>query len=71
MEFGPAGTAQNTAATWQTITWQKTDFGWYKCIVDAGIHKELNKSSFRWSLRDYNGLFVLAGTAWKEGRNCS
>ncbi|GAU14523.1 hypothetical protein TSUD_250650 [Trifolium subterraneum] len=51
----------------QVQTWQKPPVGWYKCNVDAGFHKELNKTSFGWCLRDHLGGFVLAGTMWKEG----
>jgi hypothetical protein len=29
----------------QLGTWQKPQNGWFKCNVDAGFHKELNKTS--------------------------
>jgi ribonuclease HI len=48
--------------------WQKPSIGWLKCNVDAAFHKELNKTSVGWCLRDHMGRFVMAGT--KEG-NCS
>jgi ribonuclease HI len=52
------------------IQWQKPPDGWLKCNTDAGIHKELNKTSGGWCLRDHNGMFVAAGTSWLEG-SCS
>ncbi|MCI04184.1 cytochrome P450, partial [Trifolium medium] len=42
----------------------------YKCNVDAAFHKEQNRSSFGWCLRDDEGRFVKAETAWMMG-NCS
>ncbi|MCI54280.1 polynucleotidyl transferase ribonuclease H fold, partial [Trifolium medium] len=36
----------------QALRWQKPAVGWYKCNVDAGFHKALNKTSFGWCLRD-------------------
>ncbi|XP_045828732.1 uncharacterized protein LOC123920515 [Trifolium pratense] len=54
----------------QPIRWQKPDQNWYKCNVDAGFHKELNKTSLGWCLRDDRGRFIMAATAWMEG-NCS
>ncbi|MCI15715.1 cytochrome P450, partial [Trifolium medium] len=52
------------------VIWQKPHYGWYKCNVDAGFHKELNKTSTGWCLRDHMGRFVMAETTWLEG-NCS
>ncbi|MCI22057.1 60S ribosomal protein L23, partial [Trifolium medium] len=54
----------------QLITWQKPPINWYKCNVDAGFHKDVNKTSTGWCLRDYRGAFVAAGTTWAEG-NCA
>jgi ribonuclease HI len=51
-------------------TWEKPIQGWYKCNVDAGFHKELNKTSTGWCLRDHMGRFIRAETTWLEG-NCS
>ncbi|CAJ2633313.1 uncharacterized protein LOC123892252 [Trifolium pratense] len=53
----------------QHITWQKPPHNWYKCNVDAGFHKNVNKTSTGWCLRDHRGVFVAAGTNWFEG-NC-
>ncbi|MCI23364.1 cytochrome P450, partial [Trifolium medium] len=62
----------NNAAVQQqhAFSWQKPSVGWQKCNVDAGFHRELNKTSAGWLLRDHSGLFVLEGTSWREG-NCS
>ncbi|PNX73684.1 ribonuclease H [Trifolium pratense] len=62
------GASQN--AQQQPIRWQKPDQNWYKCNVDAGFHKELNKTSLGWVLRDDRGRFIMAAIAWMEG-NCS
>ncbi|GAU44892.1 hypothetical protein TSUD_400550 [Trifolium subterraneum] len=51
----------------QPLVWQKPSTGWHKCNIDAGFHKDLNKTSFSWCLRDHLGRFVMAGTMWKEG----
>jgi ribonuclease HI len=53
-----------------SLQWHKPPEGWYKCNVDAGFHRDCNKTSGGWCLRDHNGLFVAAGTSWFEG-NCS
>ncbi|KAK2355332.1 hypothetical protein QL285_092752 [Trifolium repens] len=45
-------------------------FGWYKCNVDAAFHKNLNKTSTGWCLRDHIGRFVMAETTWIDG-SCS
>jgi hypothetical protein len=34
------------------------------------VHKDLNRTSGGWVLRDHRGMFVSAGTSWLEG-NCS
>ncbi|CAJ2634618.1 unnamed protein product [Trifolium pratense] len=54
----------------QDTRWQKPVQGWYKCNVDAAFHKERNRSSFGWCLRDDEGRFVMAETTWLNG-NCS
>ncbi|MCH81027.1 cytochrome P450, partial [Trifolium medium] len=54
----------------QPIQWQKPSHGWFKCNVDAGFHKELNKTSSGWCIRDHLGRFILAETTWMDG-NCS
>ncbi|XP_045800209.1 uncharacterized protein LOC123894295 [Trifolium pratense] len=51
----------------QTQFWHKPSSGWYKCNVDAGFHRDLNKTSLGWCLRDHLGNFVMAGTGWREG----
>ncbi|MCI16976.1 cytochrome P450 [Trifolium medium] len=51
----------------QQTVWQKPPLGWYKCNVDAGFHKDLNKTSVGWCLHDHMGLFVTTVTAWIEG----
>jgi ribonuclease HI len=48
----------------QEIVWQKPILGWYKCNVDAGFHREINKTSISWCLRDHQGRFVMAETTW-------
>jgi ribonuclease HI len=50
-----------------TVVWQKPPIDWYKCNVDAGFHKNLNRATAGWCVRDYDGSFVIAGTCWKEG----
>lgn len=52
------------------LQWQKPPDGWFKCNTDAGFHKDLNRTSGAWVLRDHKGMFVSAGTSWLEG-NCS
>ncbi|GAU27223.1 hypothetical protein TSUD_108140 [Trifolium subterraneum] len=39
----------------QDIKWQKSSLGWYNCNVDAGFHKERNKTSTARCLRDHMG----------------
>ncbi|MCH94197.1 ribonuclease H protein, partial [Trifolium medium] len=51
----------------QLHSWNKPPVGWYKCNVDAGFHKEVNKTSFGWCLRDHEGSIIVAGTNWKDG----
>jgi hypothetical protein len=60
----------NSEQQQHVLQWQKPPIGWYKCNVDAGFHKETNRTSGGWCLRDHTGLFVAAGTTWLEG-NCS
>jgi ribonuclease HI len=52
------------------LTWQKPTQGWYKCNVDAAFHKQLNKTSTGWCLRDHMGRFIRAETTWMDG-NCT
>ncbi|XP_045797933.1 uncharacterized protein LOC123892151 [Trifolium pratense] len=54
----------------QQVQWQKPSYGWYKCNVDAGFHRDINKTSAGWVLRDHMGQLVLAGTLWNHG-HCS
>jgi ribonuclease HI len=49
-------------------TWQKPPMSWYKCNVDAGFHKERNKVTAGWCVRNHDGNFITAGTLWQEGR---
>jgi hypothetical protein len=51
-------------------SWQKPPQGWYKCNIDAGFHRDINKVSTSWCVRDYLGRFVMAETTWVEG-SCS
>jgi ribonuclease HI len=44
--------------------------GWFKCNVDAAFHKEINKTSIGWILRDHLGRFIAAETTWIDG-SCS
>ncbi|GAU45955.1 hypothetical protein TSUD_301640 [Trifolium subterraneum] len=62
--------SNSNAQQQQIMTWQKPNYGWYKCNVDAGFHKNLNRTSFGWCLRDHAGHFVMAETRWMEG-SCS
>ncbi|PNX55124.1 hypothetical protein L195_g048750 [Trifolium pratense] len=39
----------------QQVQWQKPSYGWYKCNVDAGFHRDINKTSSGWVLRDHMG----------------
>jgi hypothetical protein len=34
------------------------------------FHKEMNKTTIDWCLRDHMGCFVIAETTWMDG-NCS
>jgi hypothetical protein len=52
------------------IRWEKPLSGWYKCNVDAAFHKEINKTSTGWILRDHFGRFIAAETTWIDG-SCS
>jgi ribonuclease HI len=47
--------------------WEKPQQGWYKCNVDAAFHKDSNRTSTAWCLRDHLGRFVAAETTWLEG----
>jgi ribonuclease HI len=49
-------------------SWQKPPMSWYKCNVDAGFHKERNKVTAGWCVRNHDGNFITAGTLWQEGR---
>jgi ribonuclease HI len=49
------------------IAWQKPPTDWYKCNVDAGFHKELNRATVGWCVRNHVGSFAMAGTSWREG----
>jgi ribonuclease HI len=51
----------------QSFRWTKPSQGWYKCNLDAGFHKESNKTSAGWCLRDHMGRFVMAETTWLNG----
>jgi ribonuclease HI len=51
----------------QPLRWEKPQHGWYKCNIDAGFHKDLNKTSTGWCLRDHMGRFVMAETTWVDG----
>jgi ribonuclease HI len=59
--------SSNTAQQQQRYIWEKPRQGWYKCNVDAGFHKELNKTSTGWCLRDHTGSFVMTETTWLDG----
>jgi ribonuclease HI len=52
------------------ISWEKPVHGWLKCNVDAAFHKQLNKTSSGWCLRDHMGRFIRAETTWMNG-NCT
>ncbi|XP_045802597.1 uncharacterized protein LOC123896226 [Trifolium pratense] len=54
----------------QPLMWQKPNYGWYKCNVDAGFHKEISKTSAGRCLCDHMRRFVMAETTWVEG-NCT
>jgi hypothetical protein len=58
---------QRTTQQQQVTTWQRPQQGWYKCNVDAGFHRDANKTSAGWCLRDYLGRFIMAGTIWLDG----
>jgi ribonuclease HI len=38
-----------------------------KCNVDAGFHTQRNTTNRGWCIRDGNGRFICAGTAWDYG----
>ncbi|KAK2420530.1 hypothetical protein QL285_031245 [Trifolium repens] len=56
VQHGPLPSTQQQ----QPLRWEKPQYGWYKCNIDAGFHKELNKTSTGWCLRDHMGRFVMA-----------
>jgi hypothetical protein len=58
-----------SSAQQQHNNWQAPPHGWFKCNV-VGFHKELNKMSTDWCLRDHRGQFITAETTWIDG-NCS
>jgi ribonuclease HI len=60
----------HSPSTQQQSIWQAPPHGWFKCNVDVGFHKELNKTSTGWCLRDHTGRFLRAETTWIDG-NCS
>jgi ribonuclease HI len=51
----------------QQHVWQKPRDGWMKCNVDAGFHTQRNTTNRGWCIRDGNGRFICAGTAWDYG----
>jgi ribonuclease HI len=58
---------QQTDQQQQHGNWQVPPHGWFKCNVDAGFHKELNKTSAGWCLRDHLGRFITVETTWIDG----
>jgi hypothetical protein len=63
------GTA-NSSQQQHINTWEIPLSGWHKCNVDAAFHKEINKTSTSWVLRDHIGRFIAAETTWFDG-SCS
>jgi hypothetical protein len=55
---------RHVAQQQQLDRWETPQQGWYKCNVDAGFYKELNKTTTGWCLRDHLGRFIMAGTKW-------
>jgi hypothetical protein len=51
-----------------TSSWQKPAINWYKCNVDAGFNKVLNRATAGWCVRDHGGDFIMAGTLWQQGK---
>jgi hypothetical protein len=60
--------AGNEEQQHHVANWQKPHVGWLKCNTDAGFHNGANKTSAGWILRNYMGNFVMAGTAWYQGK---
>jgi hypothetical protein len=52
----------------QQTQWQQPPFGWVKCNVDAGFHNEISLTSRGWCIRDNTGQYVMAGSAWSQGK---
>jgi ribonuclease HI len=51
----------------QQQTWQKPREGWLKYNVDAEFNNSRGTTNRGWCIRDENGNFVGAGTAWYHG----
>jgi ribonuclease HI len=52
----------------QQVQWEKPPVGWIKCNTDAAFHDAHNTTSAGWILRNNMGNFVMAGTAWYQGK---
>jgi ribonuclease HI len=59
--------SRNYAQQQQQLSWEKPQFGWFKCNIDAGFYKDANKTTAGWCLRDHVGRFIAAGTTWLNG----
>ncbi|PNX91273.1 hypothetical protein L195_g047403, partial [Trifolium pratense] len=57
----------NVNQVMQQQTWQPPREGWLKCNVDAGFNSSRGTTNRGWCIRDGNGRFVCAGTAWNHG----
>jgi ribonuclease HI len=52
------------------LQWQKPNYGWYRCNVDASFYHEVRKTSLGCCVRDSRGHFGLGGSSVIQGR-CS
>ncbi|XP_058760148.1 uncharacterized protein LOC131633450 [Vicia villosa] len=48
------------------VNWSPPPFGWLKCNVDAAFNQRLGTTNRGWCIRNDQGNFVAAGTAWDE-----
>lgn len=49
------------------VNWDSSPNGWFKCNVDVDFNHHLRTTYRGWCIRNNQGNFVTASTAWDEG----
>jgi hypothetical protein len=53
---------QDVSHSTDLLRWQKPQFGWWKCNVNASLSQHSSHTSWAWCIRDANGSFLAEGT---------